>query len=411
VYLFFGSGYSTKIEDQYIIIVDDTFYMATFQQQERRFSGSILSNVEVISQFDFESFGPSGDADDEEEGIEAQNNFGNQLRGFTAIIKDITVLDRLRNTNGVKYVEQDQWVFASVINEDTTQYSKQVNASWNLARVSSRSRPLGRNYFYDSSAGEGVVVYVVDTGINIKHKDFEGRAKWGITIPKFDSDVDQNGHGTHCAGIIGGKTYGVAKKATMVAVKVLRSDGSGSISDVLSGIEWVVKAHKRVREGKEPQKSIISMSLGGSKSQILDQAVKAAYKAGVHVIVAAGNDADNSCDYSPSGSPYAISVGATTRFDKLADFSNMGKCVSILAPGKDIVSTWIYGVESRSLSGTSMAAPHVAGAAALILSETAQLVTPKDMKSMLIKGCTKKAIGDLPSKTSNCLLYTLNDDE
>ena len=199
-------------------------------------------------------------------------------------------------------------------------------------------------YAYDAEGGEGVDVYVVDTGINIAHVEFQGRAYWGKTIPQNDLDIDGNGHGTHCAGTIASRAYGVAKKANVIAVKVLGTNGSGSMSDVIAGVDYVSKEAKAkaeqakaefARTGKTSHKgSVANMSLGGGKSRALDLAVNNAVKNGVHFAVAAGNDNKNACDYSPAGAELAVTVGASTLTDERAYFSNHGKCVDVFAPGK-----------------------------------------------------------------------------
>lgn len=222
-------------------------------------------------------------------------------------------------------------------------------------------------------------VYVVDTGIYINHTEFEGRARWGKTIPKNDLDIDGNGHGTHCAGTIASGKYGVAKAATVTAVKVLGTNGSGTMSDVVAGVVWAatdaVKAKAAAEAevkatGKTKYKgSVANMSLGGGKSQALDDTVNKAVKAGLHFAVAAGNDNRDACDYSPASAELAVTVGASTVTDERAYFSNHGKCVDVFAPGLNILSTWNSGPYSvNTISGTSMASPHTAGLLAYLLS-------------------------------------------
>lgn len=273
---------------------------------------------------------------------------------------------------------------------------------------------------YTEEGGEGVDVYVVDTGTNVEHVDFEGRASWGKTIPQGDADEDGNGHGTHCSGTVAGKKYGVAKKAHVKAVKVLRSNGSGSMSDVVKGVEYAAEAHSEqvsiAKKGKRKgfKGSTANMSLGGGKSSILDQAVNAAVDAGIHFAVAAGNDNADSCNYSPAAAEKAVTVGASTLADERAYFSNYGKCNDIFAPGLNIQSTWIgskYAV--NTISGTSMASPHVAGLLAYLLSlqpskDSAFAVadiTPKKLKANLISIATEGALTDVPSNTANILAW------
>jgi cerevisin len=236
-----------------------------------------------------------------------------------------------------------------------------------------------RKYVYDANGGEGVTAFVIDTGINVNHVEFEGRARWGKTIPQNDVDEDGNGHGTHCAGTIASRKYGVAKAAKLVAVKVLGSNGSGSMSDVVAGVNWAAAEAKKLAAdalaelkatGKTSYKgSVANMSLGGGKSPSLDRAVNAAVDSGLHFAVAAGNDNKDACNYSPAAAEKAITVGASTIQDTPAYFSNHGPCVDVFAPGLDILSTWIGSpYATNKISGTSMASPHVAGLLAYYIS-------------------------------------------
>ena len=317
----------------------------------------------------------------------------------------------------VELIEKDQEVHTL----DDAELEK--NAPWGLARISHRSGlSLGTysKYLYTADGGEGVDVYVIDTGTNIKHVDFEGRAYWGKTIPDGDEDEDGNGHGTHCSGTVAGKKYGVAKKAHVHAVKVLRSNGSGSMSDVVKGVEYAAEAHQeqvsiaKIGKRKGFKGSAANMSLGGGKSSILDQAVNAAVDAGIHFAVAAGNDNADSCNYSPAAAEDAVTVGASTLMDERAYFSNYGPCNDIFAPGLNIVSTWI-GSETaiNMISGTSMASPHIAGLLAYLLSlqpsnESAYAVgemSPKKLKDNLKSIATEGALTDVPSDTKNILAW------
>ena len=314
----------------------------------------------------------------------------------------------------VAYIERDSVVHTMTDGEI------EKNAPWGLARISHRnSLSLGTfsKYLYSSDGGEGVDVYVIDTGTNVKHVDFEGRAHWGKTIPANDEDLDGNGHGTHCSGTVGGKKYGVAKKANIYAVKVLKSNGSGTMSDVVKGVEWAANRHSeqvalaKKGKGKKGFKgSAANMSLGGGKSVVLDLAVNAAVDAGIHFAVAAGNDNADSCNYSPAAAEKAVTVGASTLADERAYFSNYGKCNDIFAPGLNIVSTWIGSDTAvNTISGTSMASPHIAGLLAYFLSlqpskDSAFAVaeiTPKQLKENLIAVATEGSLSDVPSNTKN----------
>lgn len=294
------------------------------------------------------------------------------------------------------------------------------NAPWGLARISHRERlTFGTfsKYLYSTDGGEGVDVYVIDTGTNIEHVDFEGRANWGKTIPTNDDDLDGNGHGTHCSGTIAGHKYGVAKKANIYAVKVLGSNGSGTMSDVVKGVEWAVTRHleqvKAAKDGsgkKGFKGSAANMSLGGGKSVALNLAVNAAVDAGIHFAVAAGNDNRNSCNYSPAAAEKAVTVGASTLADERAYFSNFGKCNDIFAPGLNILSAWTGSKYATNIiSGTSMASPHIAGLLAYFLSlqpdqdsaYSVAEITPKHLKNTLISVGTAGTLKDIPDDTNN----------
>ncbi|KAF5355170.1 hypothetical protein D9756_005697 [Leucocoprinus leucothites] len=297
-----------------------------------------------------------------------------QLNGYAGHFAP-NVIDRIRASPEVSYIEKDQIVH-------TLEHATERGAPWGLARISHRPKltfSTFTKYEYDSEGGEGVDVYVIDTGINVKHVEFEGRASWGKTIPLNDEDVDGNGHGSHCAGTIASRKYGVAKKANVIAVKVLGSNGSGTMSDVVGGVVWaaqqsLAKAKAAAKElaqtGKTKHKgSVANMSLGGGKSPALDQAVDRAVATGLHFAVAAGNDNRDACKYSPAASERAVTVGASTLGDERAYFSNFGPCVDVFGPGLNILSTYKGSdTATATLSGTSMASPHTAGLLAYLLS-------------------------------------------
>ena len=302
------------------------------------------------------------------------------------------------------------------------------SAPWGLARISHRDEltfSTFNKYLFSSDGGEGVDVYVIDTGTNYNHVDFEGRAHWGKTIPAGDADEDGNGHGTHCSGTIAGKKFGVAKKANVYAVKVLKSNGSGSMSDVVKGVEWAAIRHadnvKAAKAGKKKgfKGSTANMSLGGGKSPTLDLAVNAAVDLGLHFAVAAGNDNADSCNFSPAAAEKAVTVGASTIADERAYFSNFGKCNDIFAPGLNILSTWVGSkYATNTISGTSMASPHIAGLLAYLLSMqpssdsaySVAEITPKKLKAQLLAIASKGKLTGVPSSTTNVSqVSTLND--
>ena len=292
----------------------------------------------------------------------------------------------------IDFVEKDQ---VMTIN------GHQENAPWGLARISSRELKNTMTYDYPDSAGTGIDAYVIDTGVFVAHPEFQGRARIGKSFSN-DGTNDGNGHGTHVAGTIGSKSYGVAKNVSIVAVKVLSNQGSGSTSDVIAGIEWATKdAKKKATKGK--LKAVANMSLGGGASTAMDRAVAAATKAGLVFAVAAGNSGRDACKLSPARSPEAITVAASDNRDNLASFSERGKCVDIIAPGVDILSTWNNG-KTNIISGTSMATPHVVGVVALTLAEKGYS-TAEEVKEYLKSLSSKDRITGRLNGAPNDLLY------
>jgi len=276
----------------------------------------------------------------------------------------------------------------------------QSDADWGLARVGARVYDGSDNtYDYPDAAGSGINVFIVDTGLQPNITDYEGRATMDASFVDGEDAIDLNGHGSHCAGTIGGALYGVAKKVSLHGVKVLDGQGSGSDSSVIAGIDYVAK---NAVKGK----TVINMSLGGSKSQALDDAVAAAAQAGVVVIVAAGNESQDACTESPSGSPDAFAVGAVDNTNAMTSFSNFGKCVRLFAPGQDITSVWIgeTGTETNTISGTSMASPHVAGVAAVLMSQKGYS-DPKDVYADLVNYATKNVLSGITDDDSNLVAY------
>ncbi|KAH9072766.1 subtilisin-like serine protease [Lactarius deliciosus] len=298
-----------------------------------------------------------------DDGSGIRHVYDSHVKGYAGQFSE-AVLQKIREQPEVDYVERDQIVRTQDV---------QRMAPWGLARISHRPKlTFGtfNKYEFDNHGGEGVNVYVIDTGINIKHEEFQGRASWGKTIPLNDVDEDNNGHGTHCAGTIASRKYGVAKSATVTAVKVLGSNGSGSMSDKTQPRRPELAAAELKATGKTKHKgSVANMSLGGGKSTTLDNAVNGAVDMGLHFAVAAGNDNRDACTFSPAAAEKAVTVGASTLGDERAYFSNYGPCVDVFAPGLNILSTWI-GSESavNTISGTSMASPHTAGVLAYLLS-------------------------------------------
>jgi subtilisin family serine protease len=324
-------------------------------------------------------------------GAKLKHTYEAALKGMAIELPD-TAVAALRRDPAVEYVEQNQVVHA------VAEPIVQPGATAGLDRVDQRFLPLSGTYSY-SVDGAGVRVYVIDTGINFDHIDFGGRAVLGIDASGPGTDgVDCNGHGTHVAGTIGGTTYGVAKKVQLYAVRVLDCSGSGNLFTVLDGIEWVTR--NRVLP------AVANMSLGGGYSPTINQAVTNSIAAGVIYAVAAGNNSADACGYSPSSTPQALTVAASDQSDVFASFSNTGSCVDLEAPGVAITSDWIGSDNAtNTINGTSMASPHVAGAAALYLS-TNPGAGPDLVNLALTGNATQGILTSVPAGTSNRLVYT-----
>lgn len=331
----------------------------------------------------------------------AQSNGG--WLGYAGSFDSDTV-DKIAARAEVAFVEPDRKVYTKGIVTEKA-------GSWGLARISQQAKlstgSAKKMYRYDDSAGEGVTAYVIDTGVLADHEEFEGRAIFGHNAVEGSSDTDKNGHGTHVSATIAGKTYGVAKKAKIVGVKVLGDDGTGSNSTVIAGLNWA--ADHAATEG-DIKNSVANMSLGGSQSDALNSAVAAIIRLGMVVCVAAGNESTNASNSSPASEPTAITVGSTTDEDKMSYFSNYGTLVDIFAPGSNITSAWIDQTGqgrnnlTNTISGTSMATPHVVGLCAYLITLEG-LKSPREVVQRLKQLAGRDLITGLIENSPNMLAF------
>lgn len=280
----------------------------------------------------------------------------------------------------------------------------QPNASWGLDRINQRYLPLDKYYEYHND-GEGVNAYVIDTGILPTHYEFQQRAfALYDAVDREGNGIDCNGHGTHVAGTIGGQTFGVAKKVRLFGVRVLNCQGTGAWSDIIDGVNFVTWHRQQPAQQGVP--AVANMSLGGETNRAADAAVRNSIRSGVTYVVAAGNGSSDASTYSPAGLPEAITVGATNKVDTRAVFSNYGPALDLFAPGVNITSAWIGdNLMVATASGTSMAAPHVAGVVALYL-ETRRSASPATVRSALVGTSTSGVVINAGESSPNRLLFT-----
>ncbi|MFE4667769.1 S8 family peptidase [Streptomyces sp. NPDC056716] len=357
-----SAGSPTAVKDSYIVTLD----------QDAGFKASSSTGKGLIGEY----------------GGKVDKTFGSALNGYTATLS-AEEARRLAADPAVASVEQNQRVQVA----DTTQTS----APWGLDRVDQTSLPLSGTYTYPDTAGSGVTVYVVDTGVRITHQQISGRASYGYDAIDGDNiAADGNGHGTHVATTIAGSTYGIAKQAKIVGVRVLDNSGSGTTAGVIAGVDWVTQNHSGP--------SVANLSLGGAASTTLDTAVRNSIASGVTYAVAAGNNNLNASSYSPARVTEAITVGATTSTDARASYSNYGTVLDIFAPGSSITAGWhTSDTATATISGTSMATPHVAGAAAIYLANHTTS-TPAQVATALVNGSTPSKVVSPGTGSPNRLL-------
>ncbi|MFI6227999.1 S8 family peptidase [Micromonospora echinospora] len=347
------AGSATAVADSYIVVLKDSAVGGT----AGRAKAAVASKAATLA---------------ERYRATVRDVWGDALNGFSVHASERTA-KRLAADPAVAYVEQD-----GTVQTTTTQ---SPTPSWGLDRIDQHPLPLNNSYSY-TSTGSGVVAYIIDTGIRTTHTDFGGRAVHGYDAVDGALPADDcNGHGTHVAGTVGGTSYGVAKNVRLVAVRVLNCAGSGTLAGVISGINWVTSNHVS-------GPAVANMSLGSALNTSVNAAVTNSIADGVTYVVAAGNSNADACNFSPASTPNAITVGATDSNDIRASYSNWGNCVDIYAPGTGITSAWITSTTAtNTISGTSMASPHVAGAAARVL-QVNPAWTPIQVRNYLVTWCT-----------------------
>jgi subtilisin family serine protease len=310
------------------------------------------------------------------------------LNGFAANLSDKQV-EKLRKNNDVAFIEQD-----AEVSIDTTENMDVNGDPWGIDRIDQRTLPLSNSYTFNKT-GAGVEAFIIDTGIQTSHPEFEGRASFGFDALGGNGE-DCNGHGTHVAGTVGGKTYGVAKGVRLRSVRVLDCNGSGSYAGVIAGMNWVSQ--------NSPGPAVANMSLGGGFSSAVNTAANNLANSDVFLAVAAGNSNANACNSSPSSAAAAFTVAASDRTDTRASFSNYGNCVDGYAPGVAIKSAWLNG-GTNTISGTSMATPHVTGVGALYKSALGE-VSSSTLSNLIISNASSGVIKNNRASTPNRLLFT-----
>ncbi len=321
-------------------------------------------------------------------GARPEKVYSSAMKGFSAEMSEKQALAMSQDPR-VKMIEEDSLVSIS---------ASQPNATWGIDRIDQHQLPLNNTYNY-SPASPNVNVYIIDTGIRPSHVEFGGRATADYdAMTDGQNGIDCNGHGTHVAGTIGGNTVGVAKGVRLHGVRALPCGGTGPVSNVLAAVDWVTANYVAP--------AVVNMSVGGGISPLLDFVVDQSIAGGLPFVIAAGNATDNACNMSPGRVPAAITVGATGPTDNYLYFSNYGSCVDVWAPGEDITSAWYSGDQIyNTISGTSMATPHVTGIAALYLTDHPN-ASPAEISSIIVSRATSGVISGLDPASPNLMAYS-----
>ncbi|KAI7861078.1 peptidase S8/S53 domain-containing protein [Circinella umbellata] len=334
----------------------------------------------------------------------------NEFVAISGIFPENGFIDAIHNDHDVEYVEPNYIYKATfLLPEDdmTTLFNEQdddnnhkfydkrtlsSSVDWGLSRINKRTLNELNSHDFDESAGSGIEVFVLDSGVNIGHKDFEGRAKTTANFIHHEDSIDLGGHGTHVAGKIAGKEYGVAKSANILSVKILNRSGDGTLGNLVKGLSHVIQI-------ATPGKAVVNLSLSGPKSKLIDEAIsKLVNEYNIPVFVSAGNSGTDACYFTPSSNPDVFSVGATDINDQVPYYSNTGTCVKLYAPGSNIKSTWINSnnEETKVLDGTSMANPHVVGIAASLMSKKT-FNSPKELYQVILSKATSNMLTFSPT--------------
>jgi len=357
---------ANRIENNYIVVLDDS---VVGERGEYSIAGYMADDMA-------RSYGGK-----------VKHVYKHALNGFSVEMSEADA-EAMSQDYRVAFVEED-----GIMTADATQ----TNPPWGLDRIDQRNLPLNATYNYNWT-GSGVRVYIIDTGIRTTHNQFGGRAS-NVFDAFGGSGSDCNGHGTHVAGTVGGSTYGVAKSSMPRGVRVLDCNGSGSTSGVIAGVDWVRQNFIAP--------AVANMSLGGGASTALDNAVNSLSNAGVAIAVAAGNSNANACNSSPARAVNAITTGSTTTTDARSSFSNFGTCVDLFAPGSGILSAWFTSnTATATLSGTSMASPHVAGVAALY-KQANPSASATTVRNAIVNNATTNVVTNAGTGSPNRLLYSL----